>query len=331
MGAGKKILNQAVEKIKQKAKVLLIKAIPYIIAAVGILIILTLLISAFYTTEGHALSTTIAGNSSDGYTSASGTSMFYDNSFTKEEFVEKAKDYSPGHNQYQSSGRYTDDYYKTAFVEYAEEYFDISTQYGFDPRITFCTGLQESYYGTSDIAVDKCNYWGLGAVDSDPYNGAYTYSSVEEGIKSLCELFKEYVTEGTDKNRMILDRGYDPTTIEGVGSIYATDGNWANLKKQFMKDVFGWEENKIDTSTFLSTAIGVWKGVCSRFQNYGGTSIVPTGNTIDCSAYVSWVLYEYGYESFAGAQTWTGALYDTNWNEKYGWTEIEIRKHRKYN
>ena len=80
----------------------------------------------------------------------------------------------------------------------------------------------------------------------------------------------------------------------------------------------------VDTSSFLSTAQGVWQQVCDRFTTYGNTSIVPTGTQIDCSAYVDWVLVEYGYSDFEGTQTTTEVFYNTNWNEKYGWTEIAV-------
>ena len=64
--------------------------------------------------------------------------------------------------------------------------------------------------------------------------------------------------------------------------------------------------------------------MCNRFNTYGGTSIVPLGTTIDCSSFVSWVLYEYGYPAFEGGQTTTQVFYNTNWNEKYGWTEVTV-------
>lgn len=83
-------------------------------------------------------------------------------------------------------------------------------------------------------------------------------------------------------------------------------------------------ESSGDSSSFLATAQGVWQQVCDRFTTYGAANIVPKGTTIDCSAYVSWVLYEYGYTGFEGVQTCTVDFYNTNWNEKYGWTEIPV-------
>ena len=192
-----------------------------------------LIVSAFVNFNALGQTGTI-----EDYSDASGTSVFYDESFTKEEFIEDVNNYKPRHVKSSETGIYYDEGYKTGFIDAAEFYFDISTSYGFDPRVTFCTGIQESAYGTSKIANDKCNYWGIGAVDGAAYDRAYTYDSIQEGITALCELLKEYTTNGTEKNKMILEKGYDPNTIEGIGSIYATDSSWAEQKKQHMKNIF---------------------------------------------------------------------------------------------
>lgn len=80
------------------------------------------------------------------------------------------------------------------------------------------------------------------------------------------------------------------------------------------------------SSDFLKTAEKVWKEVSTsgRYPTYGGSSVPCKGPTIDCSSFVSWVLYEYGYKEFAGAQHVTQQFYNTNWNAKYGWTEIAV-------
>lgn len=78
---------------------------------------------------------------------------------------------------------------------------------------------------------------------------------------------------------------------------------------------------------FLSVAKNVWKKVCTsgQFTAYGGTNkIPPTSKTIDCSGYVSWVIYEYGYKEFTwqrNAKTYA----TTDWKKKYGWEEISVK------
>ena len=76
---------------------------------------------------------------------------------------------------------------------------------------------------------------------------------------------------------------------------------------------------------FLKTAENVWKEIVlgDRYFTYGNANqIPPTGSKIDCSAYVSWVIYEYGYKDFAGWQHVTKTLYETDFHEKYGWEEL---------
>lgn len=123
-------------------------------------------------------------------------------------------------------------------------------------------------------------------------------------------------------------------TADEISAYWTCGADGLNLSRTSSneKERFTTVENKelgrsgnIDASSFLSTAQGVWKQVCSKFTTYGGAGhIPPYGNTMDCSAYVSWVLYEYGYEEFEGSQEWTGGFYEKNWNERYGWTEISV-------
>ena len=79
---------------------------------------------------------------------------------------------------------------------------------------------------------------------------------------------------------------------------------------------------------FLEVAQSVWEEVCTsgKYYTYGGTSIPATGPSIDCSAFVSWVMYEYGYDEFSGWQKWTGWWMDESADmaDKYGWEVIEV-------
>ena len=79
--------------------------------------------------------------------------------------------------------------------------------------------------------------------------------------------------------------------------------------------------------TLVETATNCWKYIVEHGSeySYAGASIpCDKGRTVDCSAYVSWVLYEYGYEDFEGGQVCSEGFLNTNWNEKYGWEEFEV-------
>ncbi len=80
-------------------------------------------------------------------------------------------------------------------------------------------------------------------------------------------------------------------------------------------------------STLVDTARNCWTYVVEHGQeySYAGASIpCNEGRTIDCSSYVSWVLYEYGYEDFKGGQVTSEGFVNTNWNELYGWEEFPL-------
>ena len=83
---------------------------------------------------------------------------------------------------------------------------------------------------------------------------------------------------------------------------------------------------------FLEVAGELWQYICDHpemFPRYGGAAGgFPTkGPTIDCSAYVSWVLYNCGYSEFSyqHCTTWFIGNADAC-ADKYGWEIIKVSK-----
>ncbi len=74
----------------------------------------------------------------------------------------------------------------------------------------------------------------------------------------------------------------------------------------------------------LDIASDLWQIIDAENFEYGGTSIPPTNKKIDCSAYVSWVLYELGFTEEFNVQRTTEYFNETDWEEKFGWEEIEV-------
>lgn len=82
---------------------------------------------------------------------------------------------------------------------------------------------------------------------------------------------------------------------------------------------------------FLDVAYEIWLEVCKRFTSYGGSETPPTGTQIDCSGYVSWVLYQYGVvtgdddlvKEFKGWQHTTETLKTVPW-DKFGFEVIPV-------
>jgi hypothetical protein len=94
-----------------------------------------------------------------------------------------------------------------------------SVKYGVDPYFIVAVAVHESNWGKSRIAHDKNNLFGLNAVDSDPYNQAFSFPTKEDSVFFFAQL---------------ISIQYANMTIENVGRIYATDGNWANEVILFM-------------------------------------------------------------------------------------------------
>jgi hypothetical protein len=91
----------------------------------------------------------------------------------------------------------------------------------------------------------------------------------------------------------------------------------------------GYSSTTTSSTEFLEVAKEIWEEVCTsgQFTSYGATgNIPPTGNSIDCSGYVSWVMYEMGYSEFSYQHdtSWWLSNDCKNMAKKYGWTYIEI-------
>lgn len=103
-------------------------------------------------------------------------------------------------------------------------------------------------------------------------------------------------------------------------NFYSEAGDLAKLA-QFKRKTIG------GNSTVLKKAEELWQIVCNsgKYTKYGGSSIPCNGPTIDCSAFVSWVLYECGYQEFAGWQHDTSSFYNTNWTATHSdWEQIPV-------
>lgn len=158
---------------------------------------------------------------------------------TKEEFIQAVQSFNPP-NVTGNGGRSCIECYNKYFVANAENFYDICTRIGVDPRFIFCIGIHESYYGTSDIANTKGNFWGWGAVDWDPMGGAHSFSDMSKGIESVSSGLYGWMTNPEVwQYQAIQNMGYDPSTIDGVGALYASDPEWSSKVKYFMQEIFG--------------------------------------------------------------------------------------------
>lgn len=178
------------------------------------------------------------------YVSGSGDAL-YDGSYTKSEFITAVKSYKPPDGK--KNGHSYSWGYEEFFVANAENFFNITTKYGLDPRFIFCIGIHESEYGTSSIALNKGNFFGWGAYDSSPYDSALEFYDMSAGIETVSNgLSKNYVASNGTYHQEIINKGYDPSTIKGIGSIYASDKGWADKVMKHMENIFSVDFEKIN-------------------------------------------------------------------------------------
>lgn len=78
------------------------------------------------------------------------------------------------------------------FKDNAEYFYYAEKQYGINGIFLASVAIHESGFGTSTISKNKKNLFGYGAVDSNPYGGAYSFNTYSEGIDLLARVFIKY-------------------------------------------------------------------------------------------------------------------------------------------
>lgn len=132
---------------------------------------------------------------------------------------------------------------KNIFSENAEYFYYIEKQYNINGVFVAAVGIHESAWGTSTICQKKKNLFGYGAYDSDPYGGAYSFSSYSESIDLIARVFVKYYLNpaGTSiyDGQKATGRYYNGSTLDAVNQKYATDKNWANSVYKWMSYLYG--------------------------------------------------------------------------------------------
>lgn len=137
----------------------------------------------------------------------------------------------------------TDDKDKNKIFESNAEYFYYAEkQYNINGIFVAAVGIHESAWGTSKIARDKNNLFGYGAYDSNPYNGAYTFSNYSESIDLVSRVFVKYYLNpaGTAifDGQTASGKYYSGSTASAVNKRYASDKNWSNAVYKYMQYLY---------------------------------------------------------------------------------------------
>lgn len=95
------------------------------------------------------------------------------------------------------------------FIGRGEEFLKASKINGVDPRYIFAHACVESAYGKSNLALNRGNYFGINAINSDP-NKAYDMGDgLHSGIQNGAEWIADnYINNGYDTLDKMATRGY---------------------------------------------------------------------------------------------------------------------------
>ena len=104
------------------------------------------------------------------------------------------------------------------------KYFvNAAQKYNLNAGYLLSHAVLESGWGKSRIARDKKNLFGFRAVDSDPYNGATSFQTWEEGI-NFCA---SYIDQNyLNPNGWTYNGGNLGDKSQGMNVMYASDENW---------------------------------------------------------------------------------------------------------
>lgn len=81
------------------------------------------------------------------------------------------------------------------FIGKGKEFLEASKETDLDPRYLVAHAALESSWGTSKIAMDKNNYYGIGAYNASPYQSAKTFASSKSGILEGAKWIKTNYTD----------------------------------------------------------------------------------------------------------------------------------------
>ena len=128
------------------------------------------------------------------------------------------------------------------FEQNAEAFYNVEQKYNVNGLFIAAIGINESGWGTSNIALTKKNLFGYGAYDNDPFNSSYTFETYEDGIDLVARVMaKHYLNPAGTKiygEEMATGKYYNGPTISAVNIRYATDTEWAKKVFTYMEYLY---------------------------------------------------------------------------------------------
>ncbi|HEX7065254.1 MAG TPA: S-layer homology domain-containing protein [Bacillales bacterium] len=149
----------------------------------------------------------------------------------------------------------------TALADLGKAFKDAEQKYGVNALYLLAHAIHESAWGESDIAQDKHNLFGLGAADSDPYDGAKRFASFKECI--------DYAAWYVASHYQDPDGAYYYGAMlgnkeSGMNMKYASDPFWGQKIAGYMyridKSLGGDDFKEYNLGVANSTSLNVRKG-----------------------------------------------------------------------
>lgn len=177
---------------------------------------------------------------------------------------------------------------QAGFVDtYHDIAIQLSVEYGIPWEAVMAQGILESAAGTSRFAIERNNFFGLGAVDSNP-GAAYYYPTPMAGWRGYYDFIKNnsrYRNHGVFKEPTVTNPYAYLQAIKNAG--YATDPNYVSKVSGFITAVINRAKEKgWPTSSELATrypemlenaaanASGIGNGGGPSDTSYTGTTCV---------------------------------------------------------
>ena len=146
--------------------------------------------------------------------------------------------------------------------------------YGVNALIMYANAALESGWGQSQIAINKNNLFGHGAVDSNPYYGANGYASVDDCIKYHAKMF---ISEGYCDPKDYSGRYYGSHLGDkesGINVKYASDPYWGEKIAHICWSV----QNRLGVTEANKYTLGIANGNIAFYTNPDSNLLFNSGN-----------------------------------------------------
>ena len=146
--------------------------------------------------------------------------------------------------------------------------------YGVNALIMYANAALESGWGQSQIAINKNNLFGHGAVDSNPYYGANGYASVDDCIKYHAKMF---ISEGYCDPKDYSGRYYGSHLGDkesGINVKYASDPYWGEKIAHICWSV----QNGLGVNEVNKYTLGIANSNVAFYTNPDSNLLFNSGN-----------------------------------------------------